>query len=318
MGGQLITLKGRANLPAGESPQLDFSLSGENLPFVRQAGLLVRGDLDLKLRSNERSTTVDGDVRLRDSLFLTDLTSFVPTGAKGSMRRPPYFSIDAAPLNRWRLNVNVKGQRFLRLRTPVFHGVASARLNLSGTLENPRAAGEATIDEGTVRLPFATFEVKQGQVSLSPDQPEPQLLVNATTRRYGYDLRLDVTGAASTPNVTFSSSPPLESEQVLLMVMAGEAPHNEVATTDRQRATRFGAFFGQSLLGTLSGDAGGADRLTISSGEDISQQGRETYTIEYKLNDKWALTGEYDEFDEYYGGLKWRFYQKGGKPPRAD
>lgn len=318
MGGQLITLKGHANLPAGEAPQLDFTLQGENLPFVRRAGLLVRGDLDLKFRSDERATFIEGDVRLRDSLFLTDLTSFVPTGAKDTARRPPYFSVEAAPLNRWRLNVNVKGERFLRLRTPLFHGVASARLNLAGTLGTPRATGEATIDEGSVRLPFATFEVKQGQVRLTPEQPEPQLLVNATTRRYGYDLRLDVTGTASNPNLTFSSSPPLESEQVLLMVMAGEAPHNEIATNDRQKATRFGAFFGQSLLGTLSGDSGDADRLTISSGEDISEQGRETYTIEYKLNEKWALTGEYDEFDEYYGGLKWRFYQKGGKSARGE
>ena len=43
---------------------------------------------------------------------------------------------------------------------------------------------------------------------------------------------------------------------------------------------------------------------------DISEQGRETYNIEYKLADRWALTGEYDEFDDYYGGLKWRMFPK--------
>jgi translocation and assembly module TamB len=95
--------------------------------------------------------------------------------------------------------------------------------------------------------------------------------------------------------------------------MAGQAPHDEITTTDRQRMARFGAFFGQSLLGTLGGDAAGADRLTISSGENISEQGRETYSIEYRLNDRWSLAGEYDEFDDYYGGLKWRIYTKGGR-----
>lgn len=312
MGGQLVTLQGKAELPAGDEPQLDLVLKGENLPFVRRAGLLLRGDLDLKLASSGGRTSIGGNVRLRDSLFLADLASLIPTGAKETARRPPYFSVETVPLNSWKLDVNVQGERFLRLRTPVFNGTASARFQIGGTLGVPRATGEAVIDEGNIRLPFASFEVRQGQVRLTPEQPEPQLLVNATTRRYGYDLRLELTGAASAPNLTFSSSPPLEAEQVLLMVMAGEAPHNEIATTDRQRVARFGAFFGQSILGSFGGDDG-ADRLTISSGENISAQGRETYSIEYKLGKKWSLTGEYDEFDDYYGGLKWRFYEKGGK-----
>ncbi len=313
MGGQLVTLKGRAELPPKGSPQLNLQLTGENLPFVRQAGLLVRGDLDLKMTTSEAGrTAIAGTVRLRDSLFLSDIRSLIPTGRKGTASRPPYFSIDTEPLSRWRIDVRVEGKRFMRLRTPVFNGTASTRVDIAGTLGEPRATGEATIEEGTIRLPFSSFEVQQGQVRLAGDQPEPQLFVTATTRRYGYDLRMEITGAATAPNLTFTSSPPLSSEQVLLMVMAGQAPRDEIVTTDRQRAARFGAFFGQSLLGALGGNEG-ADRLTISSGENISAQGRETYSIEYKLNNRWSLTGEYDEFDEYYGGVKWRFYQKGGK-----
>lgn len=314
MAGEAVVLRGSVALPPHAPPRFDLTLRGENLPFVRQAGLLVRGDLDLRLQSEAPArATIAGDVRLRDSLFLTDIRSFLPSGTKGGASRPPYFAIDTPPLDRWRLNVTVHGEKFMQLRTPVFNGTASMRVQLGGTLGNPRATGQATIDQGTVRLPFASLEVKQGEVRLTPEQIEPQLWVAATTRRYGYDLRMELTGPVSAPNLAFTSSPPLAAEQVLLMVMAGEAPRNEVTTTDRQRVARFGAFFGQSLLGTLGGDGGGADRLTISSGENISEQGRETYSIEYRLNDKWSLTGEYDEFDEYYGGLKWRFYEKGGK-----
>jgi translocation and assembly module TamB len=318
MGGQRVSLQGRADLPAYEPPRFDFTLRGDDLPFVRRTGLLVRGDLDLSLKTQpDGRNEIGGQVRLRDSLFVADLRALLPGGAKGAASRPPYFAIEMEPLNTWRLAVQVHGERFMRLRTPVFNGTASVRIRLDGVLANPRATGQVVIDEGTIRLPFASFEVRQGEVRLAPEQPEPQLMVNGTTRRYGYDLRLELTGAASSPNLTFTSSPPLEAEQVLLMVMAGQAPHNEIATTDRQRAARFGAFFGQSLLGTLGSDAGGADRLTISSGENISAQGRETYNIEYRLNNRWALTGEYDEFDEYYGGVKWRIYQKGGKKTRA-
>lgn len=314
MAGRTVRLQGTAELPDGEPVKLNLTLQGENLPFVRKTGLLLRGDLDLKLvTAANGTTTIGGRVGLRDSLFLADLRSFLPTGAKGGpAARPPYFSVDVEPVNAWRLDVVVEGDRFMQLRTPVFNGVASADFKLAGTLANPRASGEAVIEEGNVRLPFANFSVRQGYVRVSAEQPDPQIFVTGTTRRYGYDVRMELSGAVNAPNLTFSSSPPLEAEQVLLMVMAGQAPNDEITTTGRQRATRFGAFFGQSLLGTLGGDASGADRLTISSGEDISAQGRETYNIEYRLNDTWALTGEYDEFDEYYGGVKWRIYSKGG------
>ncbi|MEO6005284.1 MAG: translocation/assembly module TamB domain-containing protein [Opitutus sp.] len=317
MGGQLVTLQGTAELKAGQQPALDLTLKGENLPFVRRAGLLVRGDLDLKLATENRPTPlISGVVRLRDSLFFADIRSLLPSGTKGVAGRPPYFSIETRPLNTWGIDVQVLGEKFMRLRTPVFNGTATAHFRLDGTLGEPRLAGEAAVDQGTIRLPFSSFAVQQGEVRFSAGEVEPQLFVTSTARRYGYDLRMELTGATSSPKLTFSSSPPLEAEQLLLMVMAGEAPHNEVSTTDRQRVARVGAFFGQTLLGSLGGDPTGADRLTISSGTDISEQGRETYNIEYKLSNRWALTGEYDEFDDYYGGLKWRIYPK--KEPGRD
>ncbi|HWA86493.1 MAG TPA: translocation/assembly module TamB domain-containing protein, partial [Opitutus sp.] len=186
------------------------------------------------------------------------------------------------------------------------------RFRVTGTLGDPHATGQATVDDGKVTLPFASFDVKQGQVNLAPDQPfEPKIVVIGTTRHYGYDLQMELTGPVSSPNLTFTSSPPLTAEQVLLMVMAGQAPQNEVSATDRQRAARFGAFFGASLLGSFG--VGGSERLTISSGENISEQGHETYSIEYRLSHRWWLTGEYDQFDDYNAGFKWRAYTKGGK-----
>ncbi|MBC8040429.1 MAG: hypothetical protein H7Y06_07805 [Opitutaceae bacterium] len=108
--------------------------------------------------------------------------------------------------------------------------------------------------------------------------------------------------------MTFTSTPSLESEQVLLMVMAGETPKNEISYTGRERAARLGAYFGQSLLSQLGADQTAADKLTIDVGERISRQGRETYEVEYELDRRWALVGEYDEFDEYNLGVKWRIF----------
>ena len=317
-GGQPVALSGVVELPEIDAgprgaapwlPRYNLALRGDNLPFVRQTGLLVRGDLDLKLQtqSDPKVAKISGTVNLRDSLFLQDVRAFLPKGGGGGAKRPPYFSVNTPPLNTWPLAVEVTGERFLRLRMPVFAGVASAHFRLGGTLGEPRAVGEATLDEGRVQMPFATFDVKQGAVRLTESNPyEPAIYVRATGRRYGYDLTMEIDGTASAPNVEFSSSPALDSEQVLLMVMTGAAPQNEINKTATQRAAGLGTFLGRSLLSSVRGDTGGADRLSIESGEKISRAGRETYDIEYQLSDRWALTGEYNEFDEYNAGLKWR------------
>jgi translocation and assembly module TamB len=72
------------------------------------------------------------------------------------------------------------------------------------------------------------------------------------------------------------------------------------------------------LLGQLGGDPTAEERLSVSVGERISRQGRETYDIEYELSPRWSLVGEYDEFDEYNVGVKWRVFSEKQKPEEAE
>lgn len=318
-GGQPVALTGAIDLPAGAAPRFDLALRGENVPFVRQTGLLLRGDLALKLQTPASGPPrITGNVRLRDSLFLQDVRAFLPRGTATGARRPPYFSVDTPPLHTWTLAVAVDGNQFMRLRTTVFSGLASAHFRLGGTLGEPRAFGEVTVDQGVVRMPFASFEVRQASVRLTEANPyEPEIFLRGSARRYGYDLAMEIEGAASAPNVTFTSSPALDSEQVLLMVMTGAAPSNEITYSGTRRVAQIGAFLGQSLLGSFGGDPGDADRLSILSGEKISRQGNETYEVEYRLSDRWRAVGEYNEFDEYNAGVKWRVLPRPGRnaPP---
>ncbi len=314
-GGQPLELAGTVEWPAQGQPRYDLTLKGQNLPFVRQTGLLLRGDLDLKLQTpGAAAPQLSGTVRLRDSLFLSDVRSFLPRGGAGAARRPPYFEVTTPPVNTWALAVEVSGDKFMRLRTPVFNGVTSARFKLSGTLGEPRAIGEIEIDEGSVRMPFARFDVKQGSVRLTEADPsEPTLYLRGAGRQYGYNLNVEIDGKASAPNVVFTSSPARDSEQVLLMVMTGSAPTNETTVTGTQRVTRLGTFVGQNLLNSFTSDNADADRLSITAGEKISRQGKETYDIEYKLSDRWTVRGEYNEFDEYNAALKWRVFRGEGR-----
>jgi translocation and assembly module TamB len=124
---------------------------------------------------------------------------------------------------------------------------------------------------------------------------------------------MEIEGNAAKPNVVFTSSPALDSEQVLLMVMTGAAPKNDITNAATQRVANIGLYLSQSLLASLDPDAADPDKLSVSSGEKISRQGEQTLDVEYKLTDRWTLTMEKDEFDEFNAGVKWRAFR--GKTP---
>ena len=136
------------------------------------------------------------------------------------------------------------------------------------------------------------------------------MLAAASSRLYGYNIKMEITGTASAPLVSFSSTPPLTSEQVLLMLAAGELPREELSFSREKRVGNFALYLGKDVIARWLGNEDSADRLTIRSGEDISQEGKTTYYLEYKLDEDWSVVGEYDRFNALNAGLKWRIFSR--------
>jgi translocation and assembly module TamB len=317
IGGQPIRLHGDVQL--GENfwrnkslPPFQLYVSGTNVPLVRQANVLVRADLNVAITNYVATNAiVAGTVKLRDSFFLSNLKDLAPGKVAAPERRPPYFSIEAEPFANWRLALQVTGEKFLKVQSPLFRGVVSTTMQLEGTLKEPLALGEARINSGNVTFPFGSLAVQQGFVSLTSANPyHPQLFVNATAQRLGYDIKMEATGPADQPIVQFSSSPPLSSEDIVLMLTTGRSPQGIANAGTRQRAQGIAVFVGKNLLSEFGIGGGGEDRLTVRSGEQVTEAGKPTYEVEYKLTDEWSLVGEYDRFGDYNAGLKWRIYSK--------
>jgi translocation and assembly module TamB len=296
----------------GQLPPFVLLLRGTNVPLVRQPEAVVRGDLDLTAtRTNGAPPLIAGSVHLHDSFYLADLSSLIPGKIAQPDRRPPYFSIEDPVLGDWRLAVKVDGVRFIKLGTPIFNGVVSANLALQGTLKDPIALGDLRVDSGVVRFPFASLQAQQGLVTLNSQDPyHPRVEVTAASKQFGYDIRMEVTGTADAPVIQFSSTPPLSSEQILLVVTAGQLPQGTYTLTSQQRAQTVAMFFGRDLLAKLGLSDQSQERLTVQSGQEISDQGRPTYHVEYKLSDRWSLVGEYDRFGDFNAGFKWRILSR--------
>lgn len=316
VGGESVVISGQTDLntldPTTHIPLFNLTLFGTNLPIVRQTELVLRSDLDLVIeKTNDAPPQIHGRLLLRDSIFLSDIKSLMPGKTASVQKRPPYFSIEQKQLADWGLNVSVRGDQFIKIRSPFFRGVASANLNLTGTLKDPVALGEIRLNSGTFQFPFSSLELSQGLVSLTSDDPfRPKLFVNAGSRAFGYDVKMEVSGNAEEPMIQFSSNPGLASDQIVLMLTAGEVPKDEINFSNQQKASRFGMFLGKSLFSKLTGSDGGSDRLIIRSGENVTESGSETYYVEYKLSDDWSIVGEYDRFNALNAGFKWRFLSR--------
>lgn len=316
LGGERMTVSGKIDLSpeslAKGYPDVNLHIGGKNLPLARNPDVILRSDLDLTVRNGTNQfPIIVGDATLRDSFLFRDIATLVPGRVARPERRPPYFSITQDPVSQWRMRVNVRGENFMRVRSPFFQGLVSANFVVRGTMLEPMALGEASIPSGSIIFPFATLEIRQAIVSMTSEDPYlPHVFAVASGRAFGFDIRMEAEGPADQPIIQFSSVPALTSEQIVLMVTTGQIPRQDFGFSTQDRASRLAMFLGKSLWEKLHPGKAAEEKLTIRSGQDVTEQGRQTYEVEYKLNEKWSLVGEYDRFGAVNANVKWKLFSR--------
>ena len=320
IGREPMSMSGDIDFQDIEDLAFRFAIKGDDLPVLRQAGLLLRSDLDVVASKKPGSqASIIGEIELKEGLFLMDTSALRSSGGGQSAEtRPPYFSVDVLPFADWGLEIAVKGDRFMRLETPAAAGVLTMDMELKGTLKEPLAIGRVEFENGRLMFPFASFDLTEGLIELRIEDPyTPALSLIGEGQRFRYDLRIEILGSAYDPRIRFTSSPPLSSEQILLMVMAGDVPDENFSYSASQRASKIGTYLSQGLL--LSGGGEGlGSRFSLVTGQNLSEQGKETLEMEFRLDDQFQLLGEYDEYDAWNTGIRWRAIRRKAKKDSDD
>lgn len=149
-------------------------------------------------------------------------------------------------------------------------------MNLIGTLQEPQIIGNASLHNAQIKFPFARFNVNQGTIQLDRTNPyDPSLSIQGSTETLGYNLQMNVSGTASNPGLTFSSTPPLSSAQILLLVTAGQPPSGEVNRSASNRLGTLGLYLGSGLWDDGGNEASVFSRLSIESGQRVSERGKD-------------------------------------------
>jgi len=311
VGHELLLGSGLVKFPDAGEPVFSFRIQGDDIPIVRKAGVVLRADLQVEAHQEKNvPVTLSGQIRLKDGVLLADVTELFnrSAGGRGVKSRPPYFSVTTAPFHDWKLAMAISGDRFMKLQTPVMDGVLSIDMSLEGTLGEPFMHGRVWFNEGTVKFPFARFAIDNGVVQLNRDDPYvPVVNLHGESSRLDYQLQLRVTGSADDPEVAFTSSPALSSDQILLMIIAGEDPSGTVDYSGTRKASSIGTYLSTGIFSSANGDTSTLlNRLNLEWGNKLSRRGRETMDLEFELNDSFQLLGEYDEYDNWNGGIRWR------------
>jgi translocation and assembly module TamB len=315
LSGQPLALSGAWTLPNHPKPEAGLRLTATNLAIVRSPELILRADLDLTLslaRTNPSAPPVVGGlVTLHDSVVTMDVRDLVAVDLERPRQRPPFFSVEQPPLSDWTLDVRVRGDRFARILSPILKASASADLNLRGTLGQPKLIGQAFVDRGRLAFPFGQLEIQQFQVVFTEADPyRPRLEGKAEGLSFGYNLGMELGGTLSEPEIGFSSTPPMTTSEVLQMLMAGSLPRNEYSYSTGGKAQNVGTYLAGDLLTQLAGDPMEEPRLTFRSAQRVSANGSLTYSVEYRLSDRWSAVAEYDRWNQLGAGVRWRVLEK--------
>lgn len=297
--GRRLQLWGRIEGITSGKLKYDLYLRGNDLPLVKSGGLNLRADVDLSLQTLRNRTGLAGKIQMRRSLWFSDAVDFAADwralyNGSGSKKTLP-----------WDLDLNIQGERFLRINTPYFRGMLSAQLDIGGNLTLPVIYGQIFANHGVILFPFARFQLNEGRITFDPSRA-PQLDVEAKSRLFGYDLRLLANGSPTVPQITFFSSPGLSGGEILTMITTGRSPAiHSSGVSGLNQVSALGIYFGSGLFGDDF-----SDRVRIQIGQDVTESGSETMQVEYKINDRQSLIGEYDRFDNYNADFKMKIYSR--------
>jgi hypothetical protein len=307
IGGSAAKLEGYIDFTERDRLEWLVHLSGKNVPLVRTVDMLVRADVDLRFQNNASSEfqpLLVGRVDLKSSSLWIQFDPLAPRPA-GRVRgpEPPFFQLEQEFLQHWRLDIQLSGNRFLRVRNPWFAAEMSASFLLSGTLGEPLLTGALILESGVLRMPAMNMRFDRGEIFITPDESnEIQLELSATGQRANHVITVDARGTVRNPQLQFRAIPDLTQGQILRILTTGGL--------EGAGAGNLGLYLGRGFVGSAGADGGFADRLQLDYGRSVSNTGRNTLDAEWMLTERFFLRGQYDEYDAYNLDILWRILRR--------
>lgn len=189
-----------------------------------------------------------------------------PVRARGSEPPPPEVEQDNAASPGPRLDISVQAPRRIFTRGRGLEAEWRADLRVQGAASAPRVEGRIERLRGRLDLLGRRFELSRGVVTFNGARKiDPQLEIVFARQANDIEGRVEVTGAASAPEIGFASTPALPEQEVLPRVLFGRSKQSLSAAEAAQLAS--------GVVTLMSGEAGLLDRARALTGLDVLDYG---------------------------------------------
>ncbi|NLI46919.1 MAG: hypothetical protein GX414_07415, partial [Acidobacteria bacterium] len=238
------------------------------------------------------------------------------------------------------LNVNLKGERSVRIETDSLDIIGSVDLQIKGSLDQPVVRGALVVNNGEIMFRMNRFTVDRGLISfINPAEVDPELNLQLSSDIKDYHIMVRLEGSTSRMKTQLVSVPNLSAAEIVQLITSGQAPES---TSRAQVITPSGADYSAVLsqlvsvaveqrlkqvvgFDTISVDAqlydsnsAGSTRVTVGKqvvkdlfvtySRSVSSSEKDMIVIEYRLSPRVTIVATEDE--RGYFGLDFRFKRR--------
>jgi hypothetical protein len=226
LGGGRVQFGGRVGFEGYLPGELNVSARGENMQLRSLGGVRSTVDADLTIRGNFMAPSVGGSVTVRSATWSRRVDTTGGLLDIGGGRSPSTALVEApASAIPVRLDVQVHVPSTLRVENNLARLVASADLQLRGTLDRPQLFGRAEVDRGEVTFEGRRYLVTKGAIEFTnPTRIDPFFDVEAETRvrvpGQTYRVVVRAAGTMARMQPELESDPPLPPADVLALLFS--------------------------------------------------------------------------------------------------
>lgn len=246
------------------------------------------------------SYMLDASIKLNDSrvekvFTISELYEAFTEGRKG----PPMPSV---VLKNTRLNTEIDLNSNLLIDSNLGRFLLDGKMSISGSAARPYYNGVLNIEEGRVRYLDRDFEIQQGTLrQFNAAEINPTLEITASSEVQDmttevqpyYMVNVQVSGTMKNPNITLSSNPPLEQQEIInLLTFGGTQGGPGFQTRGGQILSSYLTGLGSQYIEQITG----LGNVNIS-GNIFAQDGGLSLTVSQNLTSRISVSYQTDITD---------------------
>jgi translocation and assembly module TamB len=242
LGGGAVRFGGRIGLSQYQLSEFDVTATGQDMILRYPEGMRSTVDAQLALQGPAASPMVTGTVNVKSASWARGFgaTGGLFSGLAGGDAPVPAVEGQVAATSNVRFDVRLIAPGTLRIDNDQARVVASADLNLRGTLDRPLVFGHAEIDQGQVEFEGRRYLVTRGSLDFAnAARIQPFFDIEAETRvrvpGQTYLVTMRMAGTMERMQPQFTSDPPLQTLDILSLLFSDQAPTGDIELAGLRR-----------------------------------------------------------------------------------